>query len=174
MSPQRQECIRFLENWFYLLQKNKSEYEIKDVLDVGIAGDEPPSGNFKYWKGVNFKTLDVDPQYKPDIVADITLPSQVQKFRGQFDLIIISNVIEHVFRKEAAIRNAYDMLRPGGYLIIDCPWVYPYHAEDNFDDYWRISATAMQKLLEYTGFRGVESRQGELTTSAIGRTQCKA
>lgn len=44
-----------------------------------------------------------------------------------FDLIIIEQVLEHVFWPFRAVRNAYKMLRPGGTLLITTPFLLRVH-----------------------------------------------
>lgn len=55
------------------------------------------------------------------IVGDITDTSIVNKFGGQFDLIIMREVIEHVPDKDAAFRNLNAMLKEGGYMFMSFP-----------------------------------------------------
>ena len=31
-------------------------------------------------------------------------------------------------------------------ICIDVPWVYPYYAQDDLKDYWRISKDGLQQL----------------------------
>ena len=136
------------------------------VMEVGIAGDEKPGGNYKFFGvGNDYKTLDVVAKYEPDIVADICDTG----LEGEtWDLIIFSQTIEHIFDFYKAIRESARLLKPSGYLILDCPFVYPYHPEEpDFGDYWRISPTAMQKLLNSVGLETVHISlvDGILTTS---------
>lgn len=157
MTPLRQEVTKFIEYWV-------SKIEPQKILEVGIAGDEKPGGNYKYFKGKDYKTLDIDPRYQPDYIADICdtkLPAE------SFDLIILSQTIEHIFDKEKAVTECYRLLKEGGHLIVDCPWEYPYHAADDFDDYWRISATAFTKMLRR--FKKVETIQGKYCSSALAK-----
>lgn len=132
-------------------------------LDVGIAGDEKPSGNYKYFgKGNIWKTLDVVESLKPDIVADITDTHLPQ---DEWDLIICSQTLEHIFEFQKAIGEIYRILKPGGYAILDCPFEYPYHGEADFDDYWRMSDTALVRLAGEVGFEVVDyGMMGPLTT----------
>lgn len=141
-----------------------------DCLEIGIDGDEKPSGNYKYFgKGNNWKTMDNLARLNPDIVADIsdlgTLPDE------KFDLIICSQVIEHIFNFDDVFYNLHHLLKPGGYLIVDCPFYFPYHPTQDYDDYWRISVPAMIALLSEVVFDGAEFKivscetLGPLTTA---------
>ena len=81
------------------------------VLEVGIAGDEKPGGNYKlFGLGNDYKTLDIISSYEPDIVADICdtgLPA------SEWDIIILSNDLEHIWDYKKALRECYRLLKPG-------------------------------------------------------------
>lgn len=131
------------------------------ILDVGTAGN---TNRDPFLVGRNVRTLDVNPQYKPDIVADIQdtlLPT------ASVDAIVLNQVLEHIFDTRRAIAECYRILRPDGHLVIAVPWDYPYHMDDGFEDYWRISAAALRELLhEFTGVDVVKERWG---TYALAR-----
>lgn len=67
--------------------------------------------------------LSKNPQLKIDQgdITDITLPSRAGKV---FDLIIMREVIEHVYNKSAAFDNLNNFLKPGGYLFVSFPPKY--------------------------------------------------
>jgi SAM-dependent methyltransferase len=137
------------------------------VLEVGIDGDTKPGGNFQYFgKGNIYKTLDYLPRLYPDYVADITDTKMPEK---EWDLIICSQVLEHVFEYSKAISEIFRMLKKGGYAILDCPWNYPYHGQDGYDDYWRISHIALRRLMEEAGFEIMECRLCDQLVTGLGR-----
>lgn len=43
------------------------------------------------------------------------------KFEQQFDLVVCSQVLEHVYDVKIALENLVDLVKPGGYLWIACP-----------------------------------------------------
>jgi SAM-dependent methyltransferase len=133
------------------------------ILEVGIDGDEKPSGNYQYFgKGNTWKTLDFLPELKPDYVADIT---DTKMPDSEWDLIICSQTLEHVFDFKKAISEIYRMLKTEGYAILDSPFEYPYHGVEGYDDYWRISDTALCKLAKEAGFGVVDyGMMGPLST----------
>lgn len=51
---------------------------------------------------------------------------------GPFDLILCTEVLEHVADWKSAFANLASLLRPGGALLITCPFFYPLH-EEPFD-----------------------------------------
>lgn len=142
------------------------------VLEVGIDGDPRPGGNYKYFGvGNDYKTLDILEKTKPDIVADICdsgLPSE------KWDLIILSQTLEHIYDFRKAIEECHRLLKKGGFLIIDCPFVYEYHGQPGYDDYWRISHKALQRILNEIGFEYGNCRLiNDILTSAIARKSQK-
>lgn len=136
-----------------------------NILDVGTAGDkERPSENFKYFPSNNFKTLDIDIQWHPDYVGDICKTD----FRDNYwDLIILSQTIEHIWDFRAAFSEIYRILKVGGHAIIDSPFQYPHHPEDSFADYWRFSPQALDRLLVEAKLKPITVKliDGILTTS---------
>ena len=43
------------------------------------------------------------------------------KFEQQFDLVVCSQVLEHVYDVKVALENLANLVKPGGYLWIACP-----------------------------------------------------
>jgi SAM-dependent methyltransferase len=98
--------------------------------------------------------------YRGDITAE--LPSVLP--RASYDLCTLLAVLEHLEDPGAALRNAFDMLRPGGVLVASCPnpvWdeiagrlrlVADEHHEQHLD------AGRMLELARDAGFAGARYR----------------
>jgi 2-polyprenyl-3-methyl-5-hydroxy-6-metoxy-1,4-benzoquinol methylase len=57
------------------------------------------------------------------ILADASAPAGDMLERvGQVDLIISTEVIEHLYNPRGFLKNAYDLLRPGGMLVLTTPY----------------------------------------------------
>ncbi len=61
---------------------------------------------------------------------EVSLP---QEHRGAYDLVVATEVIEHLFRPRALLDRAKEALKPGGYIIVTAP----YHG------YWKNLALAL-------------------------------
>lgn len=140
------------------------------VLEVGIDGDPLPGGNFQYFGvGNDYKTLDILPRLHPNILADICdtkLPGD------EWDLIILSQTLEHIFNWQDAVKESYRLLKKGGFLIVDCPFMCVYHGvqgTEGYEDYWRISHKALQRVLNEIGFEfgNASIDEGVLTTAMV-------
>lgn len=141
------------------------------ILDVGIAGDPilpgatSPSEKYKWFgKGNDFKTMDIDAKWKPDIVGDIC---KAPFEDNTFNLVILTQTLEHIWDVGNALNEVHRITRK--YAIIDCPFVNDYHPEATFEDYWRISPSAMKNLLELANFKilDLQLRGGILTTALV-------
>ncbi len=49
-----------------------------------------------------------------------------------FDLVVMSQVIEHTQYPFKVVEECYRLLKPGGKLYVSTPWVYPFHGGDNY------------------------------------------
>lgn len=85
-----------------------------------------------------------------DLVADgLRLP-----FPGaRFDLVISQETVEHLPDPFGAVREMARVLRPGGMLHLQAPFVIGYHPGP--EDYWRFSRAGMRRLLEQAGLAEV-------------------
>ena len=69
-----------------------------------------------------------------DIVWDLEkFPYPIKS--GTADEVYLMAVLEHIFYPEAALEEAFRILKPGGKIIIEMPFIFRYHRSPN--DYWR-------------------------------------
>ena len=143
-SKTRSDCESAIEQFSGLIPQPA------EILYVGTAGN--PDGKFEQphlFPNAKITTMDIDPKWKPDIVGDITNPP-VGTW-NKFDLVIITQVIEHIpnlFEVPAGIAAC---LKVGGHAIVDCPFNYRWHPEPNFGDYWRLTPQGMEYLFKDFG-----------------------
>ena len=94
-----------------------------------------------------FVESDVVPDYGHRVVDATTMD-----FDGEFDVVICSSVLEHVYDCRAAVERIHRALKPGGRALISVPGLFPYHDEP--EDFWRFTEYAVRRLL--AGFSAVE------------------
>lgn len=130
------------------------------LLYVGVAGDPTPKGEYSYlFPKYEVTSMDIDKKWKPDIIGDITNNDLPDK---SFGAIVIVQVLEHIENIWELSKAMSRLLCDGGYVIIDCPMMYPYHAEwPYFGDFWRITKDGMKIL-----FRGEFEVLGEVSSDS--------
>jgi SAM-dependent methyltransferase len=114
------------------------------ALDLGSG--ESPYRHVVARRGFELRTLDVTAETNPDYVGtaeESGLDSEA------FDLVICTQVIEHVDDPWAAIREITRILKPGGNLIVTVPHVWFFHPHPH--DHWRFTQEGIVRLLESCG-----------------------
>ena len=130
----------------------------RTILEVGIAGDDPPGANREFFRpteGGLYATADINADLKPDLVMDIT---EVPEGLHTYDLVLCSQVLEHVWDLEAACLGLHRLTALGGRCIVDVPFLYPPHEDLGIpEDYWRLTPMGLTRLLHRAGFGKVEA-----------------
>jgi SAM-dependent methyltransferase len=114
------------------------------VLDVGQSTRD----KFRLFERPRIETMNIKAYAPPaDIIDDICAPGRLQYER--YDGIVCLSVLEHVYDPFAATREIYQLLQPGGYLLLHLPFLFRYHAPSDlgFTDCYRFSRDGMAWLL---------------------------
>ena len=61
---------------------------------------------------------------------------------GTFDIAVCNAVLEHVPRPQKAVDELYRVLKPGGLVFVDLPWMQPFHEMPK--DYWRATPEGLR------------------------------
>jgi SAM-dependent methyltransferase len=93
-------------------------------------------------------SVDVNRGAAPDCVAsaeDLPFTS------ASLAIVISQEVIEHVPNPWRVVQEAARVLRPGGRLYLQAPFVIGYHPSPR--DYWRFTDEGLRRLVESAGLR---------------------
>lgn len=115
------------------------------VLDLGCGRKE-----FLPLYGDEVTTVDIDPQYDPDIVADLNEPLT---FVGQYDWVILNNTLEHIYGAKRLLKDCFHLLAPGGKLVILVPFMIKIHQDI---DHHRYTNQSLARMLREADFVAVE------------------
>lgn len=102
------------------------------ILDVGAGG-----------RRITPRVITLDAFAVPgvDIVGDIhAMPLET----NSFDCVVCTGTLEHVQDPWQAIREIYRVLKPGGIVHIDVPFIQGFHADPS--DYWRFTREGLRLL----------------------------
>lgn len=130
------------------------------VLDVG-CGDKP----YRAWFGAvsEYVGIDVAPGPAVDIVVTQGEPWPLPD--GHYDVVLSTQVIEHVDNLEFALAQITRVLKPGGLVILSFPFLYNVHGAPF--DYRRFTHYGAGKLLPGYEILHLETQGGIGSTLVI-------
>jgi SAM-dependent methyltransferase len=129
----------------------------QEVLDAGSGHlSEQHQREEIVATGATLVTCDLNPGPGVDVVADI---SKMPFEDGRFDLVLCTQVLEHVKKPATVISEVFRVTKPGGAAIFTAPQSSPLHNLPwNFFNYTNLG---LRLLLEEAGFEvEVEKAQG--------------
>jgi len=142
------------------------------VLDIG--GRDLNGSTRPLFPNANpYHVLDILPGAGVDFVADA---ADWRPEDGRtYDLVITTETFEHAKRWPEIIKTAWDVLRPGGWLIFTCagPGRPPHSGHAAVWElapgewYENVSAEQIRDVLADQGWEGVEARQLGLDTQGV-------
>ncbi|HET6691541.1 MAG TPA: methyltransferase domain-containing protein [Miltoncostaeaceae bacterium] len=97
--------------------------------------------------GPNVLNLDVFPA---STVHALATSERLPLSSGAVDGVILEAVLEHVRDADATLLEIMRVLRPGGRVLIDVPFLQPYHPSPG--DYRRYTEQGLRTRLEQLGF----------------------
>ena len=74
--------------------------------------------------------------------------------RGAFDVVVATQVLEHLREPARFVAEIHDVLRPGGLVLITAPMMFREHQTPH--DYFRFTRYGLRSLLETAGFDRIE------------------
>ncbi|HEV2563426.1 MAG TPA: methyltransferase domain-containing protein [Rhizomicrobium sp.] len=72
------------------------------------------------------------------------------------DTVLAADVMEHLYKPHVFLAELFRVLRPGGAVLVNTPFMYPVHEPPN--EFYRYTTFAMRRFAEDAGFH-VESTQ---------------
>lgn len=131
------------------------------VLSIGAGGEvNELLQQHSRQQEFSVTSFDIDEAYTPDLLGDICTFDFGQR---SFDVIVLSEVLEHVHSPHLAIKNIYGVLAPGGQLILTVPFIFPIHERPR--DYFRYTRYGLELLLKE--FREVRIRERNSWAEAV-------
>jgi SAM-dependent methyltransferase len=110
------------------------------VLDVG-AQYCPYYPLFQH-KCESYTSMDLIDTPIVDIVCNA---EEMQAEDCSFDLVLCTQVLEHVQNPQRVVNECYRVLKPGGILIATAPSIFPHHGHPG--DFWRFMPDGFRYLL---------------------------
>lgn len=160
--------------WYYLLELKKLVEYARDnfvtpllqkgniiMADYG-CGTKPYISVFSDPK---LKYLGIDLAWNPHAEVHIDSNSLIQMESGQVDVVLSTQVLEHVEDPEGYLAEANRILKKDGILLLTTHGYWMYHPDPT--DYWRWTSAGLQKIVSRNGFEVVAFR-GIIGRSSMG------
>ncbi|MBA7506941.1 hypothetical protein ES706_05656 [subsurface metagenome] len=128
--------------------QEKHKYLYKGIiLDIGgrdRGGFIKPKDKVEKWI-----FADINVEYNPDIVLDITNMTQISS--NSIDVINAMELFEHVEDISSGLKECYRVLKKNGVLLISTPFLYHIHTDPH--DFQRWTNTKWKNELTKLGFK---------------------
>lgn len=145
----KKDISRILTN---ILLKNKECFG--KILDIG-SGREKAS-HYRFLKLIRWtrrKTVDIDPNKKPDLVLDIE-KDQIPIPENSYNYVFAFNILEHLANRNNLLKEVYRILKSNGELIGSVPFLVNIHPDPH--DYLRLTKEQLEAEFKLTGFKSWE------------------
>ena len=120
--------------------------DISSTWDVVFQVLSPCSNYVDRYIGLDYSVTSQHMGYGSasfDVAGDArSVPLQA----GYAGAVLLLDILEHVFEICAVLANAARLLKPGGTLLLNTPFIYPVHVKPY--DFLRFSLFAMEKHLK--------------------------
>lgn len=120
-----------VQHLFNFISSSIEQYCHKGFIVADIGCGEQPWRQLIERRGGRYLGIDYNQnqQSSVNILANI---EQLPLIESSFDMILCTEVVEHVLRPDLALSELCRTLKPNGILIITTPFAYPLH-EEPFD-----------------------------------------
>ena len=146
-----------------LIGKIVRDLACRRILDVGCGPGELVYFFRQAMRGCELTGCDFSPeviaanrQRIPDASFHV-LDVSSDKLDDQFDLVVCSEVIEHIEDQSAAFRNLASMVAPGGHLLVTCPTGTIYPTEVHFGHVRHPNTDELLAMGRASGMRPLSS-----------------
>lgn len=117
------------------------------ILEAGAGGS--PFSDLLRKVSDDLVTLDINDRYGDiDVIADVQDMPEVET--ASFDVVVCTQVLEHLPLPEDALREMRRVLRDDGVLILSAPHLSMVHEAPN--DFFRYTSYGLKVLCESSGF----------------------
>jgi SAM-dependent methyltransferase len=119
-------------------------YDDESILVLDVAPQDW-AGAKRFYKKATIQTLDIDPSSNANYIADITKNNSNVIPDEHFDIIVLTEVLEHTLNPFDAVSEILRILKPGGKLVMTTPFNFRIHGP--LPDCWRFSVHGLNALL---------------------------
>ena len=117
----------------------------KKILDIGSGTNT----FFDLFSKHNYFSCDFQPFSGQDFCMDVN--EKIPLRNDTFDIVILSNVLEHTYDFSNLLSEINRVLKPGGIILIAVPFIIKLHQQPY--DFYRYTEYALEKMLSESKFK---------------------
>jgi SAM-dependent methyltransferase len=140
----KENLISIRQNVCCFLKDAAMKWGDKSGILLDIAPQDHEGARPFFGKKVEIETLDINPEAQSTYTANICITNESIP-SGRFDIVVCTEVLEHVLNPFSAICEIYRMLKPGGVLLASSPFNFRIHGP--LPDCWRFTEHGWRALL---------------------------
>lgn len=144
------------------IKRKLQRFAPRTVLDVGCGTGEllvwlrRELSGVETWTGVDQSEKTMIANAARDPGAEYApLDIELAHLDRRFDVVICTEVVEHLSKRDAALENLFAMVAPGGHLVLTCPTGKVHATERHFGHVSHPSPRELRAQLERAGFASV-------------------
>ena len=138
-------------HYYFLISDLKeaiAQYARGSFLDMG-CGNKPYAS---LYNPLTSKQIGCDIIQSDRNRVDVICPVTDLRFtNAEFDTVLCTQVLEHVFEHDKMMNEIFRVLKPAGRVILTVPFAWELHEEPY--DFFRYTKHALQQLFENAGFK---------------------
>lgn len=120
--------------------------EVANARVLDIAPQVHKGARYFFPSSSTVETMDIDPKSNATYIADICKTNDSIRSES-FDVVVCTEVLEHVLNPFAAVDEIFRLLRPGGGLLVaSTPFNFRIHGP--LPDCWRFTEHGLRALLQ--------------------------
>ena len=146
MTFQKYSILRILQ-----IEKIKELETGGDLLDVGSKPS--PNNISNFIKNSNITYLN---KFEPSTESNLSIDLEkkiIDENGKKYDVVLLMNVLEHVFNFQNCIDICYNQLKNNGKIYGSTPFYFRVHPSPN--DYFRFTDEALKEILLKSGFKDI-------------------
>jgi SAM-dependent methyltransferase len=126
------------------LEKTGTEWGRRPGRLLDVAPQDHEGARPFFAETVEIETLDINPRAGTTYCADLCR-TNMEIPAARFDLVVCTEVLEHVLNPFTAIAEIYRLLKPGGIILATSPFNFRIHGP--LPDCWRFTEHGWRVLL---------------------------